>query len=209
MGWGGATRDAALNKSTPPKADKLAEISMITSASITWLLTGDGAPYVVSWCTTGRDMADRIAAATAIERAAWSYELHQVGGAACVVLQRMLRGGQGWEYRRCIVLAGMFTPRHELEGPLTWLQPYVHTPDPLSELEFALLVSGWLSPHARYEGLPDPEPAIEGKWLGIAESAGIPLPVSPLARRQVLAAIDKLSDTDLQLVLQIVQRLAG
>lgn len=105
------TVNRMLNEGHVPGPDVLARIAQVESCSITWLLTGQGAPYLVHRTDTDAETAERLQAHLADE--AWHCHILEDARRGAVVLSLPAQLGEGDEavrYTAVEIIAGPIGP---------------------------------------------------------------------------------------------------
>jgi transcriptional regulator with XRE-family HTH domain len=100
-----------LNEGHIPGGDILARLAQVESCSITWLLTGQGAPYLVHRTASDAETAERLRAHLADE--AWQCHVLEDGRRGVIVLAQPAELGEGEEavrYTAVELIAGPWGP---------------------------------------------------------------------------------------------------
>lgn len=108
MGFSSATL-ARLKRGTAPKGETLAMIARAENCSVSWLLTGQGAPFLVNPCDTDAEMESRLRAY--LDDEDWRVDLLHDTRVAVVVLTLVAEFGEKED-------AVQYTAMELLSGPV-------------------------------------------------------------------------------------------
>lgn len=201
IGWapGDITR---INQGGLPGAEKLSLLATIENVSLTWLLTGEGTPYVVRYCVTKVQAAGVIAELEGTDSSWTRYWFKLDGGGMVVIWTRHKAhpANQSLSWAETQVLVAIGPTSFE---QLAYLRGEEMT-EQISALERSQIAEGWLGP-------------FQMQALGIRPAPGAPSvresPVSDsrgqylLLRNELLQEFAQLKTEDLQLLRDLVRRI--